>query len=75
MWVDVLTDAGVPCAPVNDIEAAFADEQTRVRGSLVEYEHPTLGAVRTVASPFGPDITRKPGRAPMLGEHQQWAGG
>jgi len=70
-WMEVLTAAGVPCAPVNDLEAALADEQTRARGSVVEYDHPILGRVRTVASPFGTDLTREPTRAPLLGDHER----
>ena len=68
-WMGVLIAAGVPCAPVNEISAALADEQTHARGSLIEYEHPILGRVRTVASPFGAGLTREPARAPLLGEH------
>ena len=34
-WMEVLAAAGIPCAPVNDIEAALQDEQTQARGSLV----------------------------------------
>jgi crotonobetainyl-CoA:carnitine CoA-transferase CaiB-like acyl-CoA transferase len=70
-WIDVLTAPGVPSAPGNDIDAALADEQTRERGSLVEYEHPTLGPVRTIASPYGASLTREPARAPLLGEYDQ----
>jgi crotonobetainyl-CoA:carnitine CoA-transferase CaiB-like acyl-CoA transferase len=70
-WIDVLTAAGIPCSPVNDIASALADEQAEARGSLVEYEHPTLGSVRTVASPFGVELTREPERAPLLGEHER----
>lgn len=68
-WIEVLTAAGVPCAPVNDVASALADAQAEARGSVVEYEHPTLGTVRTTASPFGAELTREPARAPLLGEH------
>jgi crotonobetainyl-CoA:carnitine CoA-transferase CaiB-like acyl-CoA transferase len=69
-WIDVLTAAGVPCGPVNDIDAALADEQARARGSVVEYDHPVLGTVRTAAAPYGAALTREPARAPLLGEHE-----
>jgi crotonobetainyl-CoA:carnitine CoA-transferase CaiB-like acyl-CoA transferase len=45
-WLEVLSAAGVPCAPVNDVEGALAEAR------LVEYEHPSLGTVRQVASPL-----------------------
>ncbi len=68
-WVSTLNTAGVPCAPVNDIETALNDEQVAARESLIEYMQPVLGNVRTVASPFGHELTRDPVRAPLLGEH------
>lgn len=67
-WVQVMNRAGVPCAPVNDIDAALADEQTLARGAVVSYDHPVLGEVRTVAGPYGPELTRKSARGPRLGE-------
>jgi crotonobetainyl-CoA:carnitine CoA-transferase CaiB-like acyl-CoA transferase len=70
-WIETLTAAGVPCAPVNDVEAALADAQADARDSIVEYKHPVLGRVRTVSSPYGADMTRAPVRAPLLGEHHQ----
>ena len=45
-WLAVLATAGVPSAPVNDLEAAL--EEARI----VEYEHAQLGTVRQVASPL-----------------------
>ena len=68
-WLDVLTGAGVPCAPVNDVAAAFDDPQARARGSVVEAEHPRLGAVRQVASPLRLGDEARVARAPFRGEH------
>ena len=65
-WLEVLSRAGVPCSPVNDVPAAL--EEARV----VEYEHPRLGAVRQVASPLrlsGPEPPVQPG--PARGEHTE----
>jgi len=66
-WLELLTPAGVPCAPVNDIAAALADEQAEARGAVVELEHPQLGTVRGPGSPFvvdgeRPDVRPGPGR-------------
>jgi crotonobetainyl-CoA:carnitine CoA-transferase CaiB-like acyl-CoA transferase len=47
----VLTAAGVPCGPVNDVAAALADPQTEARGLVVETDHPVWGTVRQVAGP------------------------
>jgi crotonobetainyl-CoA:carnitine CoA-transferase CaiB-like acyl-CoA transferase len=61
-WLDVLTAAGVPCAPVNDVSSALADEQAQARGAVVEVEHPVLGVVRGPGSPFVVDGERPPAR-------------
>jgi crotonobetainyl-CoA:carnitine CoA-transferase CaiB-like acyl-CoA transferase len=62
----------VPCAPVNTIAAALADEQVRARQMIVEVKHPDLGVLREVASPVktaGAAPTPRP--APRLGEHNE----
>ena len=52
--------------PVNDVLAAVDEAR------LVEYEHPTLGTVRQVASPLRLSDAEPPvGRAPLRGEHDE----
>lgn len=51
-WLERLTGGGVPCAPVNTIEQAFADPQTKAREMILEVEHPRWGTVRQVAGPL-----------------------
>jgi crotonobetainyl-CoA:carnitine CoA-transferase CaiB-like acyl-CoA transferase len=70
-WIERLTSAHVPCAPVNTVAEALSDEQSRVRGIVAEVEHPTLGTVRHVASPLRLDGVLEAGvrRAPRRGEH------
>jgi crotonobetainyl-CoA:carnitine CoA-transferase CaiB-like acyl-CoA transferase len=46
-----LAQAGVPCAPVNDVAAALTDPQIDARDGIIETVHPRLGAVRQLASP------------------------
>jgi crotonobetainyl-CoA:carnitine CoA-transferase CaiB-like acyl-CoA transferase len=67
-WIALLGNHGVPCAPVNDIEAALRDVQTEARHAIVSYDHPALGAVSMLQSPLGATLTRTPERGPMLGE-------
>ena len=50
-WLARLTDAGVPCGPVNSVPAALSEPQTAARGMVVETDHPRFGTVRQVASP------------------------
>lgn len=47
-WVQALNDAGVPCGPVNTIDATFADPQVQHLGMAAPVQHPTLGEVRIV---------------------------
>jgi crotonobetainyl-CoA:carnitine CoA-transferase CaiB-like acyl-CoA transferase len=60
----------VPCAPVNTMAQALADEQVCAREMIIEVEHPERGGLREVASPVktAGAITR-PAPAPRLGEH------
>jgi crotonobetainyl-CoA:carnitine CoA-transferase CaiB-like acyl-CoA transferase len=60
----------VPCAPVNSVREALADEQVQAREMIVEVKHPLFGTVREVASPIktAGAITR-PAPAPALGQH------
>jgi crotonobetainyl-CoA:carnitine CoA-transferase CaiB-like acyl-CoA transferase len=69
-WVELLTAAAVPCAPVNDVHAALADPQVAAREALVELEHETLAPVRMPASPLRLSDAPNPlRRAPVRGEH------
>lgn len=71
-WLELLSQAGVPHGPVNDVHAALADRQTAARGAIVEIDHPRFGTVRQVASPLrmaGDGDGREMERAPFRGEH------
>jgi crotonobetainyl-CoA:carnitine CoA-transferase CaiB-like acyl-CoA transferase len=71
-WVEVLSAAGVPCAPVNTVEQALDDPQVVAREGIWEYSHPVLGAVRQVASPLRMSDAELPNRrAPLRGEHTE----
>ena len=60
----------VPCAPVNTLAQALADEQVRARGMIVAVEHPEFGRLREVASPVRTDgAVLSPAPAPRLGQH------
>ena len=50
-WLKVLTEAGVPCGPVNTVEQAMADPQIEARGLIVSTDHPRFGVVRQPGSP------------------------
>jgi crotonobetainyl-CoA:carnitine CoA-transferase CaiB-like acyl-CoA transferase len=71
-WTELLTQAGVPCGPVNDVAQALADPLVAERQMIVETEHPRLGTVRQLrglarVGDFKPVDTR----GPLLGEHSR----
>jgi crotonobetainyl-CoA:carnitine CoA-transferase CaiB-like acyl-CoA transferase len=70
-WLTALDAAEVPCGPINDVAAAFASPQATARGMRVRLEHPRLGPVDQVGSPFtlsgGSAAIRTP--PPLPGEH------
>jgi crotonobetainyl-CoA:carnitine CoA-transferase CaiB-like acyl-CoA transferase len=71
-WLARLIPHGIPCAPVNDIAAALGDTQALARDAIGSLEHPRLGHVRQVRTPFhmrGVDRGLRP--APALGEHTE----
>jgi glutaryl-CoA transferase len=72
-WLEKLAEAGIPAAPINGVPEALNDAQTAARGLIVQLEHPSLGAVRSIANPIRfsntPVSYRLP--PPLLGEHTQ----
>jgi len=49
---DGLLAAGVPCAPVRDLDEVILDQNMHARGSLQWVDHPTLGRVVLPHSPL-----------------------
>ncbi|MFH1058384.1 MAG: CoA transferase [Pseudomonadota bacterium] len=72
-WLAVLEAADVPCGPVHDYPALFADPQVQANGLTRRLEHPELGAVATLGHPlrFGLCPAREGAAAPSLGQDNQ----
>ena len=70
-WVTALTQADVPCAPVQTIDQVFAAPQVLHRNMLVEVDHPTAGKVKLAGIPVKFSVTPASVRLPppLLGEH------
>jgi crotonobetainyl-CoA:carnitine CoA-transferase CaiB-like acyl-CoA transferase len=70
-WQERLTEAGVPAAPVADVEDVVHAEQTRALGMLQPVPHPTIADLRLAALPVSFDDERAAHRLPppLLGEH------
>ena len=70
-WIGRLTDAGVPCSPINDIGQVLTGSYAGERELVRRLEHPWDGNLPTVANPvrfsdMAVDYRRAP---PLLGEH------
>lgn len=72
-WLELLTGLGVPCAPINTLQDVLEHEQTAARRIVLEYEHPALGPMKTIAMPIQFEdetrVVRSP--PPMLGQHSR----
>lgn len=70
-WLELMQRIGVPAAPINTLPEVLAHPHTAARGIVLDYDHPTLGPLKTIAQPiqFGgaPRSLRAP--PPMHGEH------
>ncbi|WP_237065174.1 CaiB/BaiF CoA transferase family protein [Microbulbifer guangxiensis] len=70
-WLEKLSEAHVPCGPINTLDEVFADPQVQARGMVIEQEHPVAGKVRTVRNPalFSESPLEYDQAPPVLGEH------
>jgi crotonobetainyl-CoA:carnitine CoA-transferase CaiB-like acyl-CoA transferase len=70
-WNEVLTGVGVPCAPINSIAQLLDHPHTKASGIIVDYAHPTAGALKGVGHPVLINgAERRAGRPPpVLGQH------
>jgi len=74
-WLEVLSDAGVPAAPIQNLAEAVADEQVQHRPSLTHIPDPNGGntQIEVVSASHwcepGPPAVQRP--APRLGEHTE----
>lgn len=72
-WLEKLSDAHVPCGPINTLDQVFADPQVQARGMVVEQPHPDAGTVKTVRNPvlFSESPLEYEQGPPVLGEHTE----
>ena len=72
-WVEVISDAGVPCGPINTVSQVINDAQVQARNMIVDMPHPNVPDLRVPNSPLKleatPSSIRRP--PPLLGEHNE----
>jgi CoA:oxalate CoA-transferase len=73
--IRTLIEAGIPCAPVREVEEVIADPEVAQRGTLVDSTYPTRGDIKVAGSPvklsaIAPEEMPRQ-RPPELGEHTE----
>ena len=70
-WIPKLQAAGVPCGRINSVRQALDDPQTAARGMVETVEHPAIGALKLLGTPFKLSATPTSVRRapPTLGQH------
>jgi crotonobetainyl-CoA:carnitine CoA-transferase CaiB-like acyl-CoA transferase len=70
-WLRRLSNAGVPCGPINTLDLAFSEPQVEARDMLVEMHHAKAGRLRSIGDPVkaSPMDDHRFEPAPLLGQH------
>jgi crotonobetainyl-CoA:carnitine CoA-transferase CaiB-like acyl-CoA transferase len=70
-WLEILTEAGVPCGDVRGVPEALSDPQILAREMVQSVEHATAGMLKVVGTPI--KLSETPGSVrtapPTLGQH------
>lgn len=70
-WMEALSQAGVPCGLVRDLDAALTDPQVAARQMVQTITHPIAGPIQALGLPV--KLSDTPGRIrlppPTLGQH------
>ena len=72
-WVEIISEAGVPCGPINRVSDVVNDPQVKARNMIVDMPHPKVPDLRVPNSPLKLEETPSSIRRapPMLGEHNE----
>ena len=72
-WLKILTDAGVPCGPINNLHDILNDPQILHRQMVLELTHPKAGKIKLTGVPI--KLSDTPGEIltppPVLGQHSK----
>ena len=70
-WVGIISDAGVPCGPINRVSDVVNDPQVLARNMIADLPHPNVPDLKVPSSPLKlmetPASLRMP--PPLLGQH------
>ncbi len=72
-WVETISQAGVPCGPINTVSQVVNDPQVHARNMISSLPHPEVPDLRVPGPPMKlqstPPILRRP--PPLLGQHTE----
>ena len=70
-WLEILTEAGIPCGPIYTLDKLFSDPQVLHRKMVQELDHPKAGPIKVIGVPI--KLSDTPGEIktapPTLGQH------
>lgn len=69
IWLDVLTNNGIPAAPVLDVAEAVNHPLTRLRDMIVNVPHPLGGTLDLIGNPMKTGHPQTFTAPPTLGQH------
>lgn len=70
-WLKLLSEAQVPCGPINTLDRVFSDPQILARNMVVEIDHPRAGKLHSIGNPVK-TVGMEEGPfepPPLLGQH------
>lgn len=70
-WIEKLSEARIPCAPVNNLAQALASEQILARDMVIDVPHSQGGSVKMPGNPIKLSDTHEESYTspPLVGEH------
>lgn len=70
-WIELLEKVGIPCGRIRRVKEVLEDEALKVRGMVIEMDHPTAGKIKLLGNPV--KLSHTPGEIslppPTLGQH------
>jgi CoA:oxalate CoA-transferase len=74
-WMEIMNVAGVPCSPVNDMDAVLKHPQLLARNMFVDVRDPAFPGMKVPGNPIKmsslPEETYRE-KAPEIGEDNEW---
>jgi crotonobetainyl-CoA:carnitine CoA-transferase CaiB-like acyl-CoA transferase len=68
-WLELCQHASIPASPINTLTEALADVQTGQRNLIETLQHPLLGSLQVIASPFKASGNSSEVAPPLLGQN------